>query len=101
METKEKVLGTCGCDCGGCAAYPGECAGCREIRGCVSWACELNAELCPLYDCCAVKHGFSSCGECPELPCSMFAGLRDPSVSEEAFRRELEERIALLRASGL
>lgn len=97
MVTMKKAVAVCGCDCRGCAAYPAACAGCREIRGCVSWACGLGVEVCPIYDCCAVRHGFSSCGECPELPCETFTGLRDPAQSREEFERELEARIVRLR----
>ena len=48
----EKVVSSCGIICSDCIDFGQACAGCRSLKGQVSWASYLGFQVCPLYDCC-------------------------------------------------
>jgi hypothetical protein len=76
------------------------CQGCAATLGKPPWVYEANfADGCPIYNCAVGQKGYSHCGLCPELPCSMFSNLKDPNMSDEAFRQSLAERIARLKGT--
>ena len=90
-----KRISCCGSDCGACGLLGNLCTGCEEACGKVFHAPE--GKECPIYDCCRIQHGFSSCGECGKLPCEIILGTRDPNLSEEAFRKTVEDRVKRLK----
>jgi len=47
---------------------------------------------CPIYIC-ALKKGFETCGSCHELVCKIWRETRDPRYDDEAFEKDIQERI--------
>ncbi len=95
--TDTKLASVCGFYCGSCVYLNGPCAGCLPLEGKPFWAGEMPEATCLIYDCCRNEKEFEHCGLCPELPCSVFLGLRDPSMSDEAFKESLDRRVSNLR----
>jgi hypothetical protein len=87
----------CGIYCGGCHYLGSLCKGCGRVEGKPFWASQVPSGVCPLYDCCRLGKKLEHCGLCQEFPCKMFLELRDPSMSDEAFQKSLDERQANLR----
>ena len=71
----------CGAVCAECGRFPGQCAGCRKIRGKVFWTQYLDWDCCAVYACCVKEKGRENCGGCEHLPCERF--IKDPTVSDE------------------
>lgn len=90
------MLSACGLVCSTCEYHPEPCPGCREVAGRPFWVNETVENRCVLFNCCEEKQ-FKTCGECSELPCKLFIELKDPSLSEEEHRREVDRRVARLR----
>ncbi|MBP5310025.1 MAG: DUF3795 domain-containing protein [Lachnospiraceae bacterium] len=88
-------MSCCGSDCGACYCYPETCKGCNELCGKVFHA--PKGKECPIYFCCRIRNGFHSCGECEELPCDLIKKTKDPSMSEEEFMNNVNERVRRLR----
>ncbi len=89
----------CGCRCSDCASFSkNECAGCEQIRGKVWWAAYINAEICPVYDCVINKHKYNDCGDCPELPCTLWYEMKDPTYSQEQHEQGIRERVRNLKS---
>ncbi len=87
------MLSRCGVCCSkDCRAYQKECEGCNELCGRVAWAAYYGKELCPVYEC-ALKRGYSSCGDCGEAPCSVWHATRSPAVSDEEFNADISSRL--------
>lgn len=95
MENKNELISCCGSDCSKCYCYGKMCQGCNALCGKVFHAPEGKA--CPIYECCRNEKGYKSCGECIELPCALILGTRDPSMSEEEFMKNVDERVKRLR----
>ncbi|MEM0531408.1 DUF3795 domain-containing protein [Zongyangia sp. HA2173] len=93
----EKVVSSCGIICSDCIDFGQACAGCRSLKGQVSWASYLGFQVCPLYDCCVNKKGLAGCGGCNELPCQKFYDIQDPSTTREDHLQAIRERVALLK----
>ena len=89
------LISCCGSDCGACYCYPETCKGCNELCGKVFHA--PKGKECPIYFCCRIRNGFHSCGECEELPCDLIKKTKDPSMSEEEFMNNVNERVRRLR----
>ena len=87
-------ISVCGVYCDKeCHAFGVECRGCNALKGRVSWAKFLGKEVCPIYSC-VINKGFSSCGECPELPCDIWlVETRNPDRTDEEYKQELACRI--------
>ena len=49
------------------------------------------------FDCSINKKGFSSCGDCSELPCQKYNDLRDPSIPEEEHIASIGKRVKILK----
>lgn len=79
----------CGLSCGDCPYREGLCGGCRERQGIPFW--RQDSGVCPIYSCTADK-GVCHCGYCPQMPCGIWEGLKDPSESEEDFQKLFAER---------
>lgn len=97
QEKKRELLSPCGARCWECRAYPEECAGCRPIKGEVSWAPYVDAVICPIYACAAYTKSMANCGLCPELPCSLHTDMRDPDLPLEEHLEGVRERMRTLR----
>ena len=92
-------LSVCGTDCSACPLYGNMCTGCNEACGKVFHA--QNGKPCPIYGCCAGQHGFVNCASCDQMPCDVWQAVRDPSYTDEQFRKSIEGRVAALRLIGL
>jgi hypothetical protein len=87
----------CGLKCQECVFLGTTCPGCAASEGKPFWAVSGNPRVCPLYDCAVRQRQFSTCGQCPSLPCDTFSTLKDPAMTDDEFRRSLHERIGRLK----
>jgi len=93
------LLSACGLACNECEHYNITCTGCHAVKGSTFWAVEMMpAKICPMYDCAVNRKGYSHCGECAELPCSLFREMKDPDSSDEEHLRMIGVRVSRLRA---
>ena len=95
MSDLKEMISCCGADCSSCYCYGDMCKGCNVVCGKVFHA--PKGKECPIYYCCRIQNSFQSCGECDKLPCALIIGTRDPSMSEEEFMKNVDERIKRLR----
>lgn len=95
MSELSEMISCCGSDCSTCYCYGEMCKGCNAVCGKVFHA--PDGKECPIYYCCRIQNGFRSCGECDKLPCDLILGTRDPSMSEEEFMKNVDERVKRLR----
>ncbi len=91
-------LSVCGTDCSVCPLHGNMCAGCNEACGKVFHV--QNGEPCPIYGCCVNRHDFVNCASCDQMPCDVWQAVRDPSYTDEQFRKSIEDRTAALRRIG-
>ena len=92
----------CGLICEECPYYKKECGGCYFTQGKPFWAAEATPNgVCPIFDCSVNKKKFKNCGDCSELPCKIFTGLKDPNISEVEHHISIQKRVALLRGEIL
>ena len=84
-------LTVCGLECVGCALYRQSCPGCTQCAGRVFHA--PKGRPCPLYACAVNRKRLTGCGGCAEAPCPLWDQVRDPALSEEAFRASLCTRL--------
>ena len=84
-------LTVCGLECAACSLHPKDCPGCNESGGQVFHS--PAGKVCPLYGCAVHKKRRTGCGGCAELPCPLWEQVRDPALSDEAFRASLSARI--------
>ena len=85
----------CGSACRTCGCYGSLCKGCNETRGRVFHAPEGRA--CPIYACAVEQKELKSCKTCGSLPCEIWMQTKDPSMSQEAFERNVKERAERLK----
>ena len=99
-QKQREILGlsVCGTDCSACPFYGNMCAGCNESCGRVFHAPE--GRPCPIYGCCANRHRYATCASCASMPCGVWNAVRDPSYTDEQFRKSVEDRAAALRSAG-
>ena len=96
------LVAPCGVDCGGCPEKEGCGGSCRASEGKPFYIKDFGFEVCPLYDCAINKKGYTTCGECAELPCQLFYDWKDPSMSEEAHLQSIKDRTeALKKGAGV
>lgn len=88
-------LSCCGTDCGGCECYGNLCKGCNESEGKVFFVQEGQA--CPIYECVINRKRFKNCGNCREVPCSVWKNTRDPKYTDKEFAENIEARLRALR----
>lgn len=92
----------CGIDCTGCTYKEGCGGSCHDGGGKPFYIKDFGIEICPLYDCAVRQKGYTTCGECSELPCKLFYDWKDPSMSEEAHLQSVEARTeALKKGTGI
>lgn len=92
----DKIISCCGVVCSECEYYPKECEGCPTIKGNAFWLQYVEADICPIYDCCINKKQFVHCGLCGELPCEHY-GRGDPTKTEEENAEILKKQLAQLK----
>ncbi|MCD4728291.1 MAG: DUF3795 domain-containing protein [Pirellulales bacterium] len=82
----------CGLYCGSCEFLGEKCSGCGYLEGKPFWTVQMPSGICPLHDCCRNQKHIEHCGLCVDFPCKNFLELRDPSMSDEVFKKSLDER---------
>ena len=95
--TDTRFAPVCGIYCGVCEYLGKMCAGCGAVEGRPFWTAQVPGGVCPLHDCCRNRKKLEHCGLCAEFPCQTFLELRDPSLSDEAFKESLEKRASALK----
>jgi hypothetical protein len=94
------ILSACGLKCDDCEYFNTTCTGCKIVKGSTFWAIDMMpTKVCPLYDCSMNKKGYSDCGDCSELPCQMFLGMKDPKSTDEEHQKSIEIRVGLLKSN--
>lgn len=88
-------LSCCGTECAKCQFYGGVCGGCNECQGKVFHA--PKGKTCPIYACSVKEKKLPNCGQCDQLPCAIWKATKDPQLSEEAFEKNMAERVSNLR----
>jgi predicted DNA-binding protein (MmcQ/YjbR family) len=88
-------LSCCGAECTLCNFYQKDCAGCNECQGKVFHV--PDGKACPIYICSVQKHRYVNCAECGTSPCTIWDTTRNPSLSEEKFRKSIQQRIQNLK----
>ncbi|HBF33634.1 TPA: hypothetical protein DDW35_03630 [Candidatus Sumerlaeota bacterium] len=88
----------CGACCEECSYLGKECLGdCNALEGKPFWAKFVGMDVCPIYQCVKDKQ-FAHCGPCEKLPCDLWFTLKDPSWTDEEQKKNIETRVAKLRA---
>lgn len=77
------------------AASP--CKGCNGMEGKLFWAQYMGLDTCPIYHCCVNEKQLRHCGECTELPCSIYFNTKDPSIPDEMFEQSIRNRVEILK----
>ncbi len=93
----EKSISCCGIVCPECQYYPNDCAGCPALRGKVFWLQYVEAEVCPIYQCCVGEKKLKHCGLCSELPCEHWKRFEDPNMTAEERVEGEKRQISLLK----
>lgn len=89
------TISCCGTECRECGCYGTVCRGCNESLGKVFHAPEGQA--CPIYECSVDHKKLRGCGDCSMAPCDIWKKTKDPSLSEEEFERNIQERLGRLK----
>ncbi|MDR2884498.1 MAG: hypothetical protein LBV09_05270 [Deferribacteraceae bacterium] len=92
---------SCGADCNDCEFKAACSGGCFACEGKACYVAEMGLGVCAIYDCAVNKKGYASktCAECADLPCEIFMSWKDPSMSDEAFKANVDMRVANLKAT--
>ncbi len=91
-----KIISCCGTFCSDCEYYPHDCAGCQNLKGKVFWLPYIDANICPIFDCCINKNHYQHCGLCKKLPCDKLH-INDPTKSAEENAEMLKMQIEQLK----
>jgi hypothetical protein len=83
VMAKKPIETVCGYSCSACDHHKKECPGCEKTRGKPFWTAFVDADICPVYDCCKNERKLPHCGKCPDLMCERFTRFKDPGMSEE------------------
>ncbi len=96
-KRQREILGIscCGTECAKCGFYGNTCQGCNECQGKVFHA--PPGKACPIYTCSVKGKKLRNCGQCNELPCVIWRETKDPQLSEDAFEKNIAERVNNLR----
>lgn len=95
---EQEKMSVCGSDCGACHCFGTMCNGCNACEGKVFHAPEGNA--CPIYDCVKNNMSMHNCGQCSEVPCKIWLGMRDPKFSDEEFNENVAMRVQALQKNN-
>jgi len=94
------IVSVCGLRCDECEHFGTKCTGCTAVKGSTFWAKEMMAnKVCPLYNCSVNTKKLRHCGDCSELPCKLFLGMKDPNSTEEQHLKSIDKRVALLKSN--
>lgn len=88
-------LSCCGTDCSECGFLGNMCEGCNVSFGKVFHAPKGRA--CPIYECSVNQKKLKGCGTCSNVPCDIWKNTKDPSLSDEEFEHNIQERVGRLR----
>ena len=99
-----KDISVCGIDCAimctECNKHEelqnNPCKGCNAAEGKIFWTKFMNLDVCPIYTCVKEKQ-LSHCGECELLPCDIWEGMKDPSMSDEQHQQGIKDRVEVLK----
>ena len=92
------ILSACGLICSDCEFFGAQCNGCHAVKGQTFWALDhMPTKTCPLFDCSVNKRNYKDCGDCAELPCTIFREMKDPNSTDEEHRQGLIDRVARLK----
>ena len=99
-QKQREILGlsVCGTDCSACSLHGNPCTGCNEACGRVFHA---GGDPCAVYACCVGRHRFVTCGACDRVPCHIWQAARDPSMTDEQFRKSIGDRVTALKSCGI
>ena len=97
-QKQREILGlsVCGTDCSACPLHGSPCAGCNEACGKVFHA--PAGKPCAIYACCVNRHRWATCASCEQLPCDLWRATRDPSMTDEQFRKSIGDRVSALKS---
>ncbi|HNY24508.1 MAG: DUF3795 domain-containing protein [Bacteroidales bacterium] len=96
-----QLLSACGLICNECNFFGNECQGCYLVLGAPFWAKEhVPGGVCPLYKCSVMDRKYAGCGQCAELPCELFKGMKDPNCTDEEHVINLRERVSRLKKNA-
>ena len=92
-KRQREILGMscCGTECRDCSFYGNMCQGCNECQGKVFHA--PAGKACPIYACSVNKKKLRNCGQCGEVPCDIWRETKDPQLSDEAFKKNIADRV--------
>lgn len=90
-------IAVCGLNCDACEHLGQSCNGCHVAAGKVFWAQYTGQPACPVYAC-AAQRGLPHCGPCADIPCAIWATLREDHVSDEEHAQNLATRQRNLKA---
>lgn len=93
----EEIVSCCGVVCSECQYYPAECGGCPSVQGRVFWLEYTEESICGIYDCCVGQKKLAHCGQCDQLPCTLYEG-SDPTRSAEENEATFQKQMKKLRA---
>lgn len=98
-KRQREILGIscCGTVCSECGFFGKECQGCNESQGKVFHA--PKGKSCPIYACSVKNKKLRNCSQCKELPCDVWRSTKDPQLSEEAFEKNIAERVKELKSN--
>ncbi len=90
-------LSVCGLICDECGFYLNSCKGCFKLKGKPFWTEETINRICPIYECSINENKLKSCGDCKELPCPIFNGLKDPNITIKKHKEGIKKRVNRLK----
>ena len=91
------LISPCGIDCEECSFFE-SCGGCVACEGKPFYLKDFGVDVCLLFDCPVNQKGYTTCGECPELPCQLFYDWKDPEMTEEAHLQSVKDRTESLKS---
>lgn len=94
---KKNYAPVCGIYCGNCGYLGKQCEGCGYVDGKPFWTTQIPSGICPIHDCCRNQKQMEHCGLCEDFPCKIFLELRDPDMSDDAFKKSLKTRQEALK----
>lgn len=96
-KRQREILGIscCGTDCSKCSLYGNICQGCNECHGKVFHA--PKGKACPIYACSVGSKKLRNCSQCEQLPCAIWKNTKDPQLTDEAFEKNIAERVKNLK----
>lgn len=92
------TIGCCGIDCGLCPRYHTDSP--SASPGCGAPDFRDKHPSCGFITCCVNKHGFETCADCPEFPCTRFDAERK-GLDSFVTHRKVFDNLNAIRDDGL